>query len=512
MQESARSTITVYEFTHIGHRSENQDRMKVFRSPEKNESLLLVADGLGGHSGGRLAAQTIVRVADHCWESRKQNQNAEDFLEDLVRKCHAAVNRVGKELGLDPRSTLAALLVQGSEITTIHAGDSRVIQFSDARLVKRTLDHSIGQLNVLRGVISEEELATHPDQTKLITQIGGEEIPDAEVEHWNPAEGRDFVLCTDGFWEIFSPDEILAVFASPDPMRDLNARYSAKFARLRRHDNTTAILASIVAPKRPRQHFIIGTTLLSMLASGILLLHPTTENNTDPPRTEQGPILGTSDSEGALTIRQETADLDPRDRLADALKNTEQFFYQPIPVPIHRVELEIGRAVEPGHSVSETVADELRKAGVIGPDDTLEPEREHHQLDGRTIIQLNQKHKDLPVIAAYLFVVCKGSLIVAIYGYTAPTIEIDTSLANDYSTTLGFAGEVIDSRIEPLDNGTLVILRVPGSGYQLCWYGVVRIDQREEQTILNAESGKIHVRLPAGINSWLESVPRRGMP
>ena len=119
--------MTVHEFTHGGQRCENQDRMKVLRSPDGDAFLLVVADGLGGHRGGALAAQTVVDTAERCWNARREDRDAEGFLTDLVRECHAAVNRAGDEPELDPRSTLVALLWRGAEVTSIHVGDSRAM-------------------------------------------------------------------------------------------------------------------------------------------------------------------------------------------------------------------------------------------------------------------------------------------------------------------------------------------------------------------------------------------------
>ena len=146
---------------------------------------------------------------------------------------------------IDPHTTLAALLIRVGEATSIHAGDSRVMQFSDRELVERTLDHSVAQLHVLRGLISEEEMADHPDQKVVFSQIGGGESPESEVKHWDLAKGRRFVLCSDGFWEIFQPWEMLELFSSPDADSELAQRFERKLESLEKHDNTTAVLAEL---------------------------------------------------------------------------------------------------------------------------------------------------------------------------------------------------------------------------------------------------------------------------
>ena len=479
-----RSAVTVHEFTHIGQRRENQDRMKVLRSLGGDAFLLLVADGLGGHRGGALAAQTVVETAERCWNARSEDRDAEGFLTDLVRECHAAVNRAGDEPGLDPRSTLVALLRRGAEVTSIHVGDSRVMQFSGTGLARRTLDHSIAQLNVLRGVITEEELATHPDQNKLFTQIGGQDAPEAQVERWDLAEGRWFAVCSDGFWEVFSPDEILAVFASPDPGRELEERFAEKLERLQRHDNTTAILAEVAAPRRNRRWWVIGALLLALLASVLLL------NLRAQPLPAAAP-------------RQETEESDPNDRArsTEESRSAEETPPEGIPVPIERVEIEIDREVEPGSTVPETVADALRKAGRIGNQDTLEPAGGTRQMVGKTISRLRQKHKGIRVFAAEVAVIAEGRRIVKIQGHPAPAIDIDPRPAHDYPTSIALAADSTGKRIEALDEGTLVIFRVAGGGYRLAWEGVVLIDLGEERTIFDAETGEILLRVPVVVGS-----------
>ena len=244
----ASATVTIYKFSHPGQRDENQDRVIALDSSDGDAHLLVVADGLGGHSGGLLAARTVVDTAEKCWIGRDLDEGSSVFLERLVRESHAAVRRAGRERNIDPHSTVAALLLEDGKATSVHAGDSRVMQFSKTELVKRTLDHSMAQLHVLRGDISEEEIATHPDQTRLFSSVGGPGTPEAEINRWDLSKGRRFVVSSDGFWEIFPPEEMLDLFTSSDPSSELEQRVECKLKGLEHHDNTSAILVEVPIP------------------------------------------------------------------------------------------------------------------------------------------------------------------------------------------------------------------------------------------------------------------------
>lgn len=237
--------VVTHGFSHIGQRDENQDRLAVLESSDDGVSLLVVADGLGGHTGGSLAAETTVTTAERCWRSRDREQSPESFLSSLVRECHDAVRRAAREQGLDAHSTVAALVLKDGQAISVHAGDSRVMQYSETSFIGRTVDHSVAQLLALRGTITDDEIAGHPDQNKLFAQVGGHTPPEPEIKRWDLAEGTRFVLCSDGFWEIFGHDEIVELFMSDDPETELRERFESKLSRLERHDNTTAILAEV---------------------------------------------------------------------------------------------------------------------------------------------------------------------------------------------------------------------------------------------------------------------------
>ena len=241
----------ISQFSHIGQREENQDRCAVFWSDDGNSCLMLVADGLGGHTGGALAAETVVETARACWEGRDPDETADALLRRLTIECHKAVRKAGRDSGLDPHSTLAALLLENGQATSVHVGDSRVIQFSRSGFVERTLDHSAAQLLVLDGSITEEEMATHPDQNIVFLQLGGKHAPEPKVTEWDLAKGDRFVLCSDGFWELFGAEEMCDLLVEKDPAEEAQRRTEAQLEHLTEHDNITAIFAECETGDRP---------------------------------------------------------------------------------------------------------------------------------------------------------------------------------------------------------------------------------------------------------------------
>lgn len=195
----------------IGGREEQQDSVGVFHSADGAACLLVVADGMGGHRGGSLASQTVLDVAEQNWASCDgAPEDPKQFLEELCQQAHIQVNLRGQEQGLEPHSTVVALLARGTEAFWVHVGDSRLYHFRDTEFLGRTRDHSMVQVLVEAGEVSEEEMATHPDQNKLLRSIGGEDPPKTTHES-SALEPQDrFLLCSDGFWEQISTEEMAA--------------------------------------------------------------------------------------------------------------------------------------------------------------------------------------------------------------------------------------------------------------------------------------------------------------
>ncbi len=189
--------------TRIGARRINQDRIGCWST--EDSLLMAVADGLGGHLHGELAAELAVALlgAAFAHEARPRLADPGAFLARAFAAAHAAILRETERRGLSdsPRTVIVACVVQDGYAYWTHVGDSRLYLLREGRIVHRTRDHTVVQQLIDAGRIREEALATHPERNRLLQCLGGYSTPRPEpVERMRLARNDLVVLCSDGFW------------------------------------------------------------------------------------------------------------------------------------------------------------------------------------------------------------------------------------------------------------------------------------------------------------------------
>lgn len=229
----------------IGGRKEQQDRVEIFEARDGSERLLVLADGMGGHSGGELAAEQVIKTATELWRKHILKPSpADELLRDVIQIAHERINAEGKKKDLSPRSTAVLLHVTDHQAAWAHVGDSRLYRFRGGELLGRSLDHSVVQMLVDMGKVDETEMATHPDQNRLTQSLGGEADPEPELENAEVEIGDGFVLCSDGLWEQVTADEMIESLGA-DALT-VEAKRLAKLAEERggpEGDNVTVAMA-----------------------------------------------------------------------------------------------------------------------------------------------------------------------------------------------------------------------------------------------------------------------------
>lgn len=205
---------------HIGERGEQQDHAACFASADGQYHFLVVADGMGGGTGGGLAAHTVIEVAARLWsEAGHRPADPSAFLETLCQQAHGEIRLHGEACGEAAGSTVVALLATAGRAWWVHVGDSRLHAFRAGKLVFRTEDHTLVQQLVRSGRISEAEAGRHPEQHKLLRALGGDEAPQTTHGQMQVCPETGFVLCTDGFWATVDAGEMTDLLTTEPPAR-----------------------------------------------------------------------------------------------------------------------------------------------------------------------------------------------------------------------------------------------------------------------------------------------------
>jgi len=196
---------------HQGDRKEQQDRVAILpHARKRGVALAVVADGMGGHTGGALAAEQVVHTAKtNLDQFSSVDEGPQLMLENSMREAHTMIKASRFMNEMDPHSTAVMLLMQPGQITWGHCGDSRLYHFRGNRLVERSVDHSYVEHLVASGKITAEQALTHPNRNVLLASLGGQDAPKITLSATvDLVAGDAFVLCSDGLWAYFSDEEL----------------------------------------------------------------------------------------------------------------------------------------------------------------------------------------------------------------------------------------------------------------------------------------------------------------
>jgi len=198
-------------------RSVNED----FYLVDSDNSLYLVADGMGGHGNGEIASRiTVQTIAEHL---RAGSSPSRRRLRDDERRMHntdrlreaikAANEQVLAEVEKDEElagmgATLVALLVDGSSCLVAHVGDSRAYRLREGRLEQLTEDHTWVHEQVSAGLLSDEEARSHPFRSVVTRAVGGGEDVLVDLESLDLRPGDSLLLCSDGLNAVLSDRDI----------------------------------------------------------------------------------------------------------------------------------------------------------------------------------------------------------------------------------------------------------------------------------------------------------------
>ena len=195
-------------------RKQNQDTFLI-RQLDRNSLLCVVCDGMGGAKSGNIAstiaADVFMQEVQRSWKSTVNSDKADQILRSAVKLANFTVFDQAQQFeefaGMG--TTMVAVLIRGSRVTTVNVGDSRAYLVNKDGIRQITTDHSVVQMMVDRGEITPEVARTYPGKNLITRAIGTEPIVMCDIFHQEVARGDFLLLCSDGLSNMMDEQEIL---------------------------------------------------------------------------------------------------------------------------------------------------------------------------------------------------------------------------------------------------------------------------------------------------------------
>ena len=239
----------------LGNRTANQDRCLVLEKPGR--VLLAVADGMGGHARGELAAQAAIDSLTRSFlGQRGAGNDPRTFLRGALQAAHLEVIEAGQSCTppITPRTTCVACLVQGNHAHWAHLGDSRLYLLRNGAVLTRTRDHTPVEELVRNGVISDEDVRLHPLRNSVSRCLGGmPPFPRPSFDHAELRADDTLLLCSDGLWSALPEKKLLEIrgYTSLDQTIDTLAN-EAEMASYPHSDNISVVGLRWLSADKPQ--------------------------------------------------------------------------------------------------------------------------------------------------------------------------------------------------------------------------------------------------------------------
>ncbi|MGD9591178.1 MAG: PP2C family serine/threonine-protein phosphatase [Candidatus Berkiella sp.] len=211
--------VNCFEATYLGARKSNQDYYSHVIT--EDWSCFVIADGLGGHFRGDIASKAYTtaftqQIIDNA--SQVLTHPIEGFAQCMQKAWQNMCEAIHLEYGeIDTQTTFVAVWIDKNNLVCAHVGDSRAYLLNQQEILWRTADHTPVQALYEQGKITEEEFNYHPMQNRLLRTVNLYEPPDADMTLYPPIKSNEtLLLCTDGFWNPLSRNDILLLGKTSD--------------------------------------------------------------------------------------------------------------------------------------------------------------------------------------------------------------------------------------------------------------------------------------------------------
>ncbi len=235
--------------THVGNiRLSNQDKYGI------TSNLLAVADGMGGHNGGEVAAEIAVNTLT----AANRFNSINEFAYLIQRAHHLIQDRAQENINLDGMGTTLCALSEiksqeaSQRIVAVNVGDSRIYLYTNNELHQISIDHSLVQELVDSEQITESEAKSHPHRNVITRSLGHQPIIEVDAWELDLIIGDRYLLCSDGLTNEISDTEIAEILSNQSDPQQAADQLIQSALENQGLDNVTAIVADVISGKEKR--------------------------------------------------------------------------------------------------------------------------------------------------------------------------------------------------------------------------------------------------------------------
>jgi len=257
------STFQAFGLTDVGRkRKHNEDAYAL----DVNEGLFIVADGMGGHAAGEVAAKiTVETIGEFIAATRQKEEATWPFRYDhelefnsnrLAIAIEKANERVMAAVAAQPwlkgmGTTVVAGLLNEKTISLAHVGDSRAYLYRDGKLKRLTDDHSWVHEQVEAGILTEEEAKSHPLKNVVTRALGGGPSVSPDLQELAFSPGDEFLFCSDGLTTMLTDEEITGLVEKDHEPQSLCRKLVDSANERGGVDNITVLIVKVQLEEKP---------------------------------------------------------------------------------------------------------------------------------------------------------------------------------------------------------------------------------------------------------------------